>query len=104
MGGWEPHSTLGVPDQAYEFYRHLRVQPEYDTPTLWSNMARCKILSRQDEGAVRVYEDVLADHPNSLEASVGMAETLYSVCSSVPNPNLRHSHRHTRLGLDLGLG
>lgn len=45
-------------------------------------MARCKILCHQDEGAVRVYEEVLADHPNSLEASVGMAETLHTV--SVP--------------------
>jgi hypothetical protein len=86
VGGDGGGSTVGVPDQAYEFYRHLRVQPEYDTATLWSNMARCKILCRQDEGAIRVYEEVLSDHPNSLEASVGMAETLFSVGRPVKVP------------------
>jgi hypothetical protein len=72
-------SALGKPEQAYTFYRLLRSQPDYDTPTLWANLASCKILNHEDEGATQVYEEVLRDHPTSLEAFVGQAETLYSV-------------------------
>ena len=42
-------------------------------------MAACKCLSNEPTGAVRVYYDVLRDHPGDHEAMVALAELLYEV-------------------------